>query len=152
MTSETSPVFNDTYTQAPTTITAARELKPTIARALCEVQNAAAVQTVRHAALNTTCTGFGRVCVFHGDCTSAPPRPTRTVWPKLNKAMPARMNTKSVEIVVLKPGRRTFIAEASIASAKNRAKRRRFSGFHRATTTVSTAVTTAADRCDVGFS
>jgi hypothetical protein len=32
--------------------------------------------------------------------------------------MPIRMNTKFVEIVVLKPGRRIFIAEAAIASAK----------------------------------
>jgi hypothetical protein len=32
--------------------------------------------------------------------------------------MPIRMNTKFVEIVVLKPGRRIFIAEATIASAK----------------------------------
>jgi hypothetical protein len=45
--------------------------------------------------------------------------------------MPIRMNTKFVEIVVLKPGRRIFIAEATIASAKNRTKCPRFSRFHR---------------------
>jgi ABC-type dipeptide/oligopeptide/nickel transport system ATPase component len=40
MTSETSPVFNTTYTQAPRTIIAAIEFKPNIARTLCEAQNA----------------------------------------------------------------------------------------------------------------
>src|SRR5258707_15118754 len=96
----------------------------------CEVQNAAAVQTVRQAALKSTCTGLGRLCVFQRDWTSAPPRPSRTVSPKLNRAMPVRMKTKFVEIVVLKPGKRIFIAEANMASAKNRVKRPRFSGFH----------------------
>src|SRR5437867_11268326 len=104
MTSETNPVFSTTYTQAPSTVIAAREFKPSIARALCEAQNAAAVQTVRHAALKSTCTSFGRCCVFQSDCTSAPPKPPRTVSPKLNKAIPIRMKTKHVEIVVLQPG------------------------------------------------
>src|SRR6266478_1854514 len=117
MTSDTSAVFRTTYTHAPKTIIAAREFKPSIARTPCEVQNAAAVQTVRHAALKSTCTTFGRVCVFQSDCTSAPPRPISTVSPKLNKAMPARMKTKFVEIVVLKPGRRIFIVEASSSLA-----------------------------------
>src|SRR6266481_2440714 len=144
MTSETSPVFRVTYAQAPRTIMTAIEFKASIAGIACEVQNAAAVQTVRHAALKSICTGFGRVCVFQRDWTSAPPRPIRTASPKLNKAMPARMNTKFVEIVVLKPGRRIFIAEATIASAKNRTKRLKFSGFHRYATTVNNAAATAA--------
>src|SRR5713101_6438943 len=102
MTIETNPVFSATYTQAPSTIIAAIEFNPSSAGTLCEVQKAAAVQTVRHAALKSTCTSFGRVCVFQRDCTSAPPRPINTVSPKLNKAMPARMKAKFVEIVVLK--------------------------------------------------
>src|SRR6266699_508855 len=93
-------------------------------------QNAAAVHPVRQAALKRTCTRFGRVCVFQSDWTSAPPRPISTVSPKLNKAMPIRMKTKFIDIVVLKPGRRTFMAEATIASAKNRTKLRKLSGFH----------------------
>ena len=109
---------------------AGREFKPSIARALCEAENAAAVETVRHAPLNSTCTGFGRLCVFQRDCTSAPPRPISTVSLKLNKAMPTRMKTKFVEIVVLKPGSRIFIAEPTIASAKNTTKCPKFFGFH----------------------
>src|SRR5438132_756420 len=144
MTNETSPVFSATYTQAPRTIIAATELSPSIAGTLCEVQNAVAVQTVRHAVLKSTCTGFGRVCVFQRDWMSAPPKPISTVSPKLNKAMPARMKTKFVEIVVLKPGRRIFIAEATIASAKNRAKRLTLSGFHREATTASIAAASVA--------
>src|SRR6266478_3950485 len=122
MTSDTSAVFRTTYTHAPKTIIAAREFKPSIARTPCEVQNAAAVQTVRHAALKSTCTTFGRVWVFQSDGTGAPPRPISTVSPKLNRPIPTRMKTKFVEIVVLKLGRRIFIAEATIASAKNRTK------------------------------
>src|SRR5712691_1905158 len=144
MTSETSPVFSTTYTQAPRTIMATREFKLSIARTPCEVQNAAAVQTVRQAPLKRTCTGLGRCCVFQRDWTSAPPRPISTVSPKLNKAMAIRMKTKFVEMVVLKPGRRIFIAEASMAKAKNRTKCPKFSGFHREATTVSTATASAA--------
>src|SRR6266700_3623783 len=107
-------------------------------------QNAAAVHPVRQAALKRTCTRFGRVCVFQSDWTSAPPRPISTVSPKLNKAMPIRMKTKFIEMVVLKPGRRIFIAEASIAKTKNKTKCPRFSGFHREATTVNTAVASAA--------
>src|SRR6266568_4583513 len=118
---------------------AGREFKPNIAGTLCEAQNAAAVQTVRHAPLNSTCMGLGRLWDFHRDWTSAPPRPTSTVSPKLNKAKPIRIKTKFVEIVVLKPGKRIFIAEATIAKAKNRTKRPKFSAFHREATTVSTA-------------
>src|SRR6266481_6595220 len=144
MTIETSPVFSTTYTQAARTIIAAIEFSPSIEGTECEVQNAAAVQTVRHAALKTTCTGLGRLCVFQRDWTSAPPRPIRTVSPKLNKTIPARMQAKFVEIVVLKPGRRIFIAEATIASARNRRKRMKFSGFHRRATIANTAAATAA--------
>jgi hypothetical protein len=54
------------------------------------------------------------------------------------------MKTKFVEIVVLKPGRRIFIADANIAKAKNGAKCARFSGFHRWATTARTAVARAA--------
>src|SRR5204862_5595339 len=123
---------------------AAVECNLSITGTVCEVQNAAAVQTVKHAALKSTCTGFGRVCVFQSDCTSAPHKPISTVSPKLNKAIPIRTNTKFIEIVVLKPGRRIFIAEATIASAKNRKNRPKFSGFHREATIVNTAVATAA--------
>src|SRR6266581_226576 len=131
MTSETIPVLSTTYTQAPRTIMATREFKPSIARAVCEVQYAAAVQTVRQAPLKRTCTGLGRCCVFQRDWTSAPPRPISTVSPKLNKALAIRMKTKFVEMVVLKPGSRIFIAEATIAKAKNRTKCPRFSVVHR---------------------
>src|SRR5947207_15906536 len=110
---------------------AAVECNPSITGTVCEVQNAAAVQTVRHAALKSTCTGFGRVCIFQSDWTSAPPRPIKTVSPKLNQARPIKTKTKLMEIVVSKPGRRIFIAEPTIASAKNRAKGPRFSGSHR---------------------
>jgi len=65
--------------------------------------------------------------------------------------MPIRMKTKFIEIVVLKPGRRIFIAEATIASAKNRKKRPRFSGFQRVATTINTAMANCADYCDVGL-
>src|SRR5260370_40029558 len=109
MTSETSPVLSTTYTQAPRTIVATREFKPSIARTPCEVQNAAAEQTVRQAPLKSTCTGLGRCCVFQRDWTSAPPRPISTVSPELNKAMPNRIETKLVERVVLKPCGRLFI-------------------------------------------
>src|SRR5947207_6641801 len=110
---------------------AAVECNLSITGTVCEVQNAAAVQTVRHAALKSTCTGFGRVCIFQSDWTSAPPRPIKTVSPKLNQARPIKIKTKFMEIVVLKPGRRIFIAEPTIASAKNRTKCPRFSGSHR---------------------
>jgi len=46
--------------------------------------------------------------------------------------------------VVLKPGRRIFIADASIANIKNVTKWGRFSGFHQVATTLNTAVATAA--------
>src|SRR5712692_2453223 len=131
MTIETSPVFSATYTQAPSTIIAAIEFNPSSAGTLCEVQKVTAVQTVRHAALKSTCTSFGRVLVFQRDCTRAPPRPIRTVSPKLKQAIPISTNTKLIEIVVLKPGRRIFIAEASIAKAKNTTKLLRFSEFQR---------------------
>src|SRR5438034_861505 len=144
MTSETSPVFRTTYTQAPSTIITAMEFSPSMEGTPCDVQKAAGVQRVRQAALKSTCTGFGRVCVFQSDCMSAPPRPISTVSPKLSMAMPIRRKTKFVEIVVLKPGRRIFIAEASVASAENRKKRPRFSGFHRAATSASIAVASAA--------
>src|SRR5438105_13600216 len=68
----------------------------------------------------------------------------RTVSPKLNNAIPARIKTKLVEIVVLKAGRRIFIAEATIASPKNRAKRLRLSGFHREATRASIAEASVA--------
>jgi hypothetical protein len=54
------------------------------------------------------------------------------------------MKTKFIEIVVLKPGRRIFMAEASIAKAKNWTKCARFSGFHPEATSASTAVASAA--------
>src|SRR6266849_10336137 len=94
MTSETSPVFSTTYTQDPRTIITATEFKPSIAGTLCETQNAAAVQTGRHAPLKRTCAGLGRCCVFHRDWTSAPPRASRTVSPKLKRAMPIRKEDK----------------------------------------------------------
>src|ERR1700739_722150 len=67
ITSDTSPVLSAKYTQAPNTIVTAREFKPSSTGIACEIQNAAAVQTVRQAALKRTCTGFGRCCVFQSD-------------------------------------------------------------------------------------
>src|SRR5260370_38233091 len=107
------------------------EFNPSILGTACEVQNAAAVQNVRHAALKRTCTSFGRVCVFQRDWTSAPPRPISTVLPKLNKAMPAKMKTNVVETVSLKPGGRMFIAGAQITSAKHRKHQQIFPASHR---------------------
>src|SRR5436189_6436620 len=97
---------------------AAVECNLSITGTVCEVQNAAAVQTVRHAALKSTCTGFGRVCTFQSDWTSAPPRPIKTDSPKLKQASPIIIRTKLMESVVLKHGRRSVIAEPTIASAK----------------------------------
>src|SRR5271168_4353776 len=121
-TSDTRPVFRATYRHPPTAMVTAVEFDPTSASTACEAQNAAAVQTVRHAPLNKTCTGFGRCSGFQSDWTSAPPRPIITVSLKLKRIVPARMKTKFVDIVVFSPGRRIFIAEATIASARNRTK------------------------------
>jgi hypothetical protein len=58
--------------------------------------------------------------------------------------MPIRIKTKFAEIVVLKPGKRIFIAEATIASAKSKKKGPRFSGLHREAASVNTAAASAA--------
>jgi len=107
---------------------------------------------VRHATLKRTCTSFGRVCVFERDCTSAPLKPISTVSPKLNKARPIKIKTKFREIVVLKPGRRIFIAEPTIARAKNRRRKRpRFSGFHREAASGKYRGSECGDNRDVQF-
>src|SRR5271169_1667089 len=130
MTSDTMPVFNTTYTHAPTVISAAAELEPSHAGNACAAQYAAAVQTVRHAPLKKTCTAFGLCSGLHSDCTSAPPKPISTVSLKLKSARPIKMKTKFVEIEVFSPGSRIFIVEATIASAKNTTYSPEFAGFH----------------------
>src|SRR5260370_14246132 len=136
ITSDTRPVFKTTYTHAPTAIIAAAEFEPAKASTACEAQNAVAVQTVRQAALNKICTGFGRCSGLQSDWTSAPPRPIRTVSLKLNRATPISMKTKFVDLFVLRPGSGIFISEARIPTPKTPPHRPEFSGFMRVAASV----------------